>query len=294
MVISVSKMKRLTNVLVAIDLTPFEAETEETAERILKSNPVVQSAFSIAKRFSAKLCFLYVADRAETSRDPESGKLSFAHQVLSSAVDAAQQALISADYHICVGSPVDQILSLTHSNQYDLLLIGTRHHGFFRSLWSQNSETPLVRRCPCPVWISNSRTVSYHSVMILYQPGDGANLVIECGARLAEGLQGELSVFHALHFPEMDHFTTSAIPSEVIQSAKREVIQEVSSVLRRSNRRVIPRFCFEYDPISAPLLKAIKSSQVDITVIEASDQSNLKLADFISQHTSSSLVVVKP
>src|SRR5690606_9807795 len=112
-------------------------------------------------------------------------------------------------------------------------LVGSRHHRT-RALLLGTTDTKLLRKCPCPVWVARPETTAgVPLVMVADDLTPVGEHCVQLGVSAAQLLDARLMVVHAVQYPlEASLRRTGAPPEEIDehkqqqQDLARQTIQE--------------------------------------------------------------------
>lgn len=150
-------MQQINSILVGVDLTHADRLVasdlnEQTAE-------AVERAIWLADLLNAKLEFFAAIDLSAHTKhllEEERNKLSNnvedeAHKVMSGLIEQAKAEGVESTSKVAIGSSWREIVIEVVKNDHDLILVGTRPHGFKGRLFG-GTVMNLFRQCPCPVY----------------------------------------------------------------------------------------------------------------------------------------------
>ncbi len=230
-------MKRFSNILVGVDLSSgdhficdqLSPPTEEAIER----------ALWLAKLNSARLLFLYSLDvSAQTERliqenqGPEPTVVDQAGEVLEALVEKARQEGIAADCQVIIGESWVEIIRHVLRHKHDLVIVGTRHLGSVKSFLVGSTGIKLLRKCPCPVWVTQpqaDRRIA--TILVAHDLTPVGDLAVELGCSMAQLYDAQLHVLHAAEYSEFEDVFPSRISAEKAASYRHTAEQHIASQL---------------------------------------------------------------
>ena len=230
-------MKRFTNILVGVDLArgsrlvcdELSPPTEEAIER----------ALWLAKLNSARLLFTYSLDMsAKTQRliqeNPrsESTVVDHAREVLGSIVERAKQEGIAADFHVEFGKSWVSIIRQVLQNAHDLVIVGTRHAGPVKSFLVGSTGIKLLRKCPCPVWVTHpqpDRRIG--TILVANDLSPVSDLAMQLGCSMAQLYDAQLHVLHSAEYPEFDEMLPGKVTVEEASKYRRQAEEHIAAQL---------------------------------------------------------------
>ena len=197
-------MKHFQNILVGIDLGP----NIESLSGLLSPPNVeaVERAMAIAEKTNAKLAFVAVLDAGETKRrlihdanHVASNVFDEAHALLSQFVERAFQRGIAAEARVVMGKSWLKLIQEVLRHQHDLVIIGTRHEGRVDRILFGSTAIKLLRKCPCPVWVTKpSHGVPMSSVLVAHDLDAVGRHALDLGIGLAIAFDLRLHIIHAI------------------------------------------------------------------------------------------------
>lgn len=230
----------------------------------------------------------------------------FSRQAGLRGLDVTEHA--NADY-----PPHEAVIRRAQRIGADLVIAGTRPHGFTQRLLLRNTDWELIRRCPCPLLLVKS-TRSYGGSVVLAavdpfhthaKPADLDVRLLDLGKSVAQSFKGALHVFHA-YAPLVEMVplpAAMAIPALVSPEAEQEHVKLVAAEVGRlaASVGVPPRARHLHMGITASeLCNAARSTRASLVVMGAVSRSTLRRI-FIGSTAESALdkltcdvLVVKP
>ncbi len=264
-------MKRFKNILIAVDFCNegrlvFDGLSKATAE-------AVESAVWLAKHNSAKLTFLNVLETtayAETLlvQGNETELNDEAEEALTKLVHAAKKEGVEATHRQVFGKSWVEIIREVHRAGHDLVIAGTRQHGALSSVLFGSTGMKLLRKCPCPVWITKPRAHNnVSSVLVADDLTPVADLAVKLGASMAKLRDADLHVLHALELgigrPEWDSFENRT-------RARQGAIQKIELQLAELAEENLPtplRTHVEVCPPEQAILNCVKKHDIELLVM---------------------------
>jgi universal stress protein E len=197
-------VKRFSNILVGVDLSVGDRMVGE--ELTPPTAEAVDCALWLAKLNSARLRFFFSLDIGyqtqrliQEDKDAEATIVSKAEQALDQLVDHANKQAVTADHVVTFGKSWLEIVRQVLREQYDLVIIGAKHRGAVERLFIGSTGMKLLRKCPCPVWVTHPpRSQSHGAILVGHDLTEVGDLALELGASMAELRQVPLHVVHAI------------------------------------------------------------------------------------------------
>jgi nucleotide-binding universal stress UspA family protein len=154
-------MLRLDNVLVGVDLS--RRDRLVSTELNQHASKAYESSLTLAKLSNAHLHFKYALEvsvetqrRIERDRGLSPTLLDIAEDRMRRLVEESTDQGVSASGSVVFGRSWLAIIREVLRGSYDLVMVGTRKLGAFKSALLGSIGIQLLRKCPCPVWISKN------------------------------------------------------------------------------------------------------------------------------------------
>ncbi len=196
-------------ILVGVDLHADGRFVSRELSRVTEN--AINLAVDLAKSNHAELVFIYVLppQAIQLSHDGqmlmgEGDKYKSVYddacEVLSDiANEAAQQGIKTASKVVFGKSWAENIREVLR-NAYDLVIVGTRRLGPFRSRLFGSTGLKLLRKCPCPVWVAKPGELGERSLPILVahdltSVGESA---LKLGCAMARNFSCSIHVLHSI------------------------------------------------------------------------------------------------
>ncbi|MCA9012323.1 MAG: universal stress protein [Planctomycetaceae bacterium] len=166
----------------------------------------VERALALAEQSQAKLSFVSVLDAGDTTRrlvhDVKADTLNVfdeAHALLSQLVQRAAQRGVSAEARVVMGKSWLKLIQEVLKHQHDLVIVGTRHEGMVDRVLFGSTAMKLLRKCPCPVWVTKpSNGLPLSSVLVAHDLDAVGRHALDLGIMLTRAFDLKLHVIHAL------------------------------------------------------------------------------------------------
>ncbi|QEG36324.1 MULTISPECIES: universal stress protein [Bythopirellula] len=203
-------MKRFKNILVGIDLS----QGDRLVSDVLPPPTVeaVERALWLAKVNSAKVTFFFALDISypaqnliEEQSDEDDSVLKEARDALNVLAARAASEGIQADTDVRFGKSWLEIIRQVLREEHDLVVVGTRHLSAIRSVLMGSTGIKLLRKCPCPVWITQPRgSNKIKSILVAHDLSPVGDLAMELGCSMAQLHSAQLHVLHSLESPQLE------------------------------------------------------------------------------------------
>ena len=220
MPISINQFKQI---LVCVDLA--DEKRFVSNERSRSTQEAIDQAVWLAKSNRAELCLFYVLPLSAEQRSHDGQILMAEGNEYKSVHDDASEVLaeiakkvskqkIKASSKVVFGKPWIEIIREVVGGKFDLVIAGTRNQGPFRGMLFGSTGIKLLRKCPCPVWITkpaDDDKQPVESILVAHDFTLVGDTALELGCSLARSPGVELHVLHALenHVPVFDESTSA-------------------------------------------------------------------------------------
>lgn len=216
-------MPRFRNILVGVDLS----QPNRFVSSALPPPGVeaVERAMWLAKRNSARLTFFYALDvSAATERmilESDGGKetvLDEARDVLNELAARATTEGVTAGIELRFGKSWLELIRQVLRNEHDLVVAGTRHRGARQGFLMGSTGIKLLRKCPCPVWITQPQPEKeIKSILVAHDLRPVGDLAMELGCAMAELHGARLHVLHSLEIEVDEGFPAHIWPNRLTE-----------------------------------------------------------------------------
>jgi universal stress protein E len=217
----------LGKIIVAIDFTD-EGKVRDV------SRACIEEAMTTAGQKVSTLVFTHILHIPEKLEEElKSGRntevVDYYRQiqsVLDALVKSARETGIPAKSVLLTGIPWLRLIQVVMQEEANLLLAGTGKPG---SLWQAlfgSTTMKLLRKCPCPVWVTKQQTTR-GSVLVAHDMKDVGRKSLKWGARVAQERSRFLTVLHAIESGDVGRFWSgSAKEKKARRNEARETIRK--------------------------------------------------------------------
>ncbi len=197
-------MNHFDNILVGIDLGPH---VESLSGALSAPNQeAVKQAMSLAEKSNATLTFVSVLAAGDTQRRlihdanrVASNVFDEAHALLSQFVQQANQHGISAESRVLIGKSWIRLIQDVLKHRHDLVIVGTRHEGLMDRVLIGSTAIKLLRKCPCPVWVTKpSHGIPITKILVAHDLDAVGRHALDLGVAFARSFDLQLHVIHAI------------------------------------------------------------------------------------------------
>ncbi len=236
-------MKRFTNILVGVDLAQGEALVSENV--VPPAEEAIAQALWLAKTNSARLFFFHALPSAAINLDAETqmlleedhGKrtvMDHASEVVAKIAERARKEGLAAESLVVHGKSWVEMIRQVLQENHDLVIVGTRHLGPVKSFLMGSTGIKLLRKCPCPVWVTQPQQERRNaSILVAHDLRPVGDLAMELGCSMAQLHDAQLHVLHAAEYPEFDYMFPARITAEKVARYHRDAKQHIATQLAK-------------------------------------------------------------
>lgn len=312
-------MQQFRKILVGIDCG--NGSGPDSGELSASTRSAVDKAIWLAQHTSAELTFLssllpcldltpamwQLAEMQEYQAMID-GIHANCEQKMAALVDEARSAGINARELRTAGKAWQELLREAVTSNYDLIIVGSHQQHAMGRLLLGNTGRRLVRKSPCPVWVTSPVEDGQVSrILVPTDFTDTADQAIKLAHSLAERLQADLHVLHSMEFhfePQMRDLIISLndvdeYRSQLHADASRELNQVVSRCGLDHAIALDHRHIAE-GPADAMIHNAVTELGVDLVVMNTLGRTGLKglvvgnTAEKVLNHLTCSILAIKP
>ena len=236
-------MKRFRNILVGVDLSAGDRFVG--SELSPATRTAVERGMWLAKSNSARLTFFFALDLSpQAQRLLDSGceggsgtkptLVDEAKRLLTQVAAEAKEAGIEADVAVRVGKSWVETIRQVLEGGHDFVMVGTRHLGSVASHLIGSTGIKLLRKCPCPVWVTQPQAgTGLGSILVAHDLSEVGRTALELGCSLAERENANVCVLHAMEHAEAESLLPAEVPvdseEDYRQEAERQIGAQMSS-----------------------------------------------------------------
>lgn len=262
-------MKRFKNILVAVDLR-YTDQFVSTALS-LPCAEAVECAMSLAKCNGARITFFHAFDVSDATQRllSELGVDEKAREAvagfLNEVADRATAQGLNSEVIVGRGRSWIEIIRQVIRGQHDLVFAGSQGHDGLPSILAGSTGIKLLRKCPCPVWITKPQAnATPTSILVAHCLRPVGDLAMELGCSLAELHQAQLHVLHSLEFPELDSPFPARVPASRAAKYRLNARRHIESQLADYNLTQEPRISVVTTAPDFVVLEEIQEYNVDL------------------------------
>lgn len=234
-------MKRFQNILVGVDLA--DGERLVSNEVAAPTRTAIDRAVWLASESGARLTFLHALDVSHTTerlieehRGEAENVFDAANRELAKLIDEARDRGVEATSRLTMGRSWYEMITTVLEDGHDLVIVGTREIGPVRRMLFGSTAVKLLRKCPCPVWVTKPTADEFSSVLVAHDLTEVGSLALELGASMANLESADLRVLHAIDHPELHGMFPGMITREESESRRRRATERLATELRSFGR----------------------------------------------------------
>ncbi|MGI9455444.1 MAG: universal stress protein [Aeoliella sp.] len=265
-------MKRFKNILVGVDLSVGDRYVSEDLSP--QASEVVRRALWLARMNSAHVTFCFALDisaRAKKLLEEEHAEGTVLEQAsceLEKLVALAENEGVAADCRSLVGTSWIELIRQVLKENHDLVVIGTRHLGQLQSWLIGSTGIKLLRKCPCPVWVTQPQSGErIKSTLVAHDLQPVGDLAMELGCSMAQLQDSQLHILHATEYPELDYAFPAQVSSVDIESFRAKAEQHIAVQLEGFQLPHPAHLEIVTSPADRAILDYIERHKIDLLVM---------------------------
>ncbi|MFT5303585.1 MAG: universal stress protein E [Mariniblastus sp.] len=230
-------MHRFKKILVAVDLADDLRFVADTLPAPTKE--AIRQAERVAKSSGSHIQFIYVLptraeqmshDRQILMAQGEDYKSVFDHagEVLSGIAELTSQKGIQTSSKVVFGKSWLELIREAIRSDANLVIAGTRRQGPFRTMLFGSTGIKLLRKCPCPVWVTKPEPDGVEwvdSILVAFDLTDVGDAALELGCSMAQERGTILHVLHSIEYQNPASDAVDASKKLDVENAIREQLQ---------------------------------------------------------------------
>jgi universal stress protein E len=272
----VLRMSCFRKILVGVDLLQYRASSEGPTPA---ARDLVRRTTWLATKNSAELTFLSALNITEEAlvhlEDVDRSHMLLtarqaAERVHAELVAEAQEQGIRATGRLAFGAGWLELIREVLRENHDLLMIGTRNHrGLHRMLFG-STGLKLLRRCPCPVWVSRANGEQDRALNILVASdlSPVAMSALRLTVRLAQVIEVKIHLLHVVDYP-LDHLWNAGLPNAT-------TLKYHSSMRAAAERRLS-------EQIEAANCRTLTPT-IDVHIVDGAGIPDQQILEFVHHH----------
>lgn len=227
---------------------------------------------------------------------------------MAALVDEARSAGIDANELRTAGKAWQELLREAVTSNYDLIIVGSHQQHAMGRLLLGNTGRRLVRKSPCPVWVTSpAEDGRVRRILVPTDFTDTADQAIKLAHTLAERLEADLHVLHAIEFhfePQMRDLVISLNDVDEYRSRLHaDAARELNNVVSRcgvDHAIALDHRHIAEGPADVMIHDSVKELGVDLVVMNTLGRTGLKgllvgnTAEKVLNHLTCSILAIKP
>lgn len=265
-------MQRFKKILVGVDLSLGGGGVAGDVPS--PSAQAVDRALWLAKLNAARLTFFHTLDVSASAQRKieESGGdptvMDQARKVLQGLVERAEGEGVVAEMDVRFGKSWVEIIRQVLRRDHDLVVAGTRHLGELQGFLMGSTGIKLLRKCPCPVWITQPQPdARIKSILVAHCLRIVGDYAMELGCSMARLHGAQLHVLHSLEFPELDSPFPERISAEKAAQYRSAAERHIGSQLAIHEFEHAPQVHIVTDTPDFAVLNHIKEHGIQLLVM---------------------------
>lgn len=270
-------MQSLDSILVGVDLT--HADRLVAADLNEQTAEAVERAIWLAGLFNAKLEFfaaidlsahtrhLLEEDRAHLTNNVEDQ----AHQVMSSLIEQAKAQGIESSSKVAIGTPWREIVLEVIEHKHDMVLVGTRPHGFTGRLFG-GTVMNLFRQCPCPVFaVKIDEEPEVPEIVVASDLSEVSSDILHFIVSAAQVADMKIHLVHAIDTQLDKRLKGLGVGDETLKKCADDIMEEVKNELNEQLAQT------DYRTLSYGVQVHVLEGSPDVAIPAFIDQHNVNL-----------------
>lgn len=272
-------MQQFRKILVGLDLSC--GDRLAAAELTPTTRVVIARAMWLAEQNNASLTFMSALEISAHARelleqDAESDNvLKAAENDLAKVVQQAKERGIEAESKVMFGRAWEELIRQVLRGEHDLLIAGTRNRGGAERLLFGSTGMKLLRKCPCPVWITRPDPVPEDlNILVASDLSEVSVDALSIAVSTAQITGAKLHVVHAFECTDeqserrvgTSDEETLANHNKLREEAKAELNQQLSQTDYRTLTYGAQVHVTD-GPADVVLLEAIEQYGIDLLVM---------------------------
>lgn len=298
-------MRRFKNILVGVDLS--HGDRFVSRELPPPSVEAVERALWLARRNSAHLTFFYSIDVSaaaqriiEESEGVKESVLKECQDVLSELVAQADAEGVTANAKVRFGKSWIELIRQVQQYEHDLVVAGTRHQGAWQGFLMGSTGIKLLRKCPCPVWITQPQAErEFESILVAHDLRPVGDRAMELGCSMAELHGAQLHVMHSLEI-EVDEGFPARIWPDKLTELQENAEQYLNTQLKGYEFAKPPQINIVLDAPDPAILEYLDRHSIELLVMGTIGRSGItgfivgNTAERVLPQLRCSVLAVKP
>ncbi len=262
-------MKQFRNILVGVGVN-------EAGEYPLPSQECLNQAMWLAGKNGGKITLLTAITEevveAESLLEGTDSKAQQIQQVHAATIEEAKKRGITANSIVKQGDSWYEMIQAVLKNQHDLVVVGSRKVGVAKRILFGTSATRLLRKCPCPVWVTRpSDNLGVKTIVAADDLTEMGDKILNIAVATAQLMEARLLIVHAVRYPLLGGMRRTEVSTEEMEKYK-------ESVRSHAERTIHDRLAMtDYRTIQEGTQIMIQSGAPDVVIEEAVSANNADL-----------------
>ncbi len=231
-------------ILVGVDLSSGDSLVSEDL-----SPPTLQAvtrATRLALAHRAELHFFFALDLGpqtqrliEMTRGLSDNVLDASRTTLKAIEEEAARQGIRTRSTVVFGKSWLELIRQSLRDGSDLVVVGTRHLGRLRGALVGSTGMRLLRKCPCPVWITQpDKDSRLDRILVATDFSPACRLALDMAASIAVLDEANLYLLHVLDLPREAHFGGLLEQRTEYRSNRDQLERDARAELNRHSSRL--------------------------------------------------------
>ena len=287
-------MRTFKNILVGIDLSQGDRIVSDqlpppTLEAIKRARWLARINSAHLKYFTAIDISAAAQRIIEEGTEDEPTVLQETNDILQKLAVEAASAGISADIGIKFGKSWLEIIRQVIREGHDLVVVGTRHLSANWSALLGSTGIKLLRKCPCPVWITQPQeNDAIESILVAHDLRPVGDLAMELGSTMAEIHDAQLHVLHSFEFPEFEDAFLQHLSADKMESYRSKAQELIKAQLQDYVFKKPPQIHLVTGSADLAVMEHI--AKYDIQLLTMGTIARTGIAGFITGNTAERLL----
>lgn len=247
-------MLKYNNILVGVQFreswaSPGEAltpDSKEAVDRAIQLAQIEGSRITFVTSFESHPETAAERQAAETDEDTV---LPAIRREMDKLVDTALAQRLDAGWEFLFGPPWKQLCNKVHTDDHDLLVVGTRKRsGFSRTVMGSTSRR-VAHFSPCPVWIVQPQARrEYGTIVIATDLTENGEPVLRHGLSWAAWNKAEVHIIHAVPNWYDGRWYRAGYAKDAVRREHQQRKQEARRTLGDQMTNVMEEMCLTSTP----------------------------------------------
>lgn len=272
------------NIVCAVDI-------DYTGAIALPSLEAIDRSISLTGNGRAELTFLHSLDISEVSRkelvDWNAGPYKKRREQLEAVLEKLCKKVEGAKAKLLFGRPWLALIREVLRSEYDLVVLGAARATSFTKALFGGTSIKLVRKCPCPVWVTKAEEQHAGGVLVAHCLTPVGRQALAWGAAEAAASNSQLRIVHALK-PLRGAFEPTQSPNQITAECERRRKQIAAELEDLANAPSSARIMVEVGTPAELIYKALQDEPTDLLVMGTVARSGV--AGLITGNTAETLL----